>query len=621
MLPLDDDDEKDDDDNGIESMIIRETGIQQQQQQRQRQRHQQQVTVPDTCLLPACLPQPKMSAKHNQEQDNNDNEHELLASVAASLHEQDAYEEAVIRHATHQWAPTLTGMGVPPLLALLDAGAATATASFHSLPHHHWTHVYTILARTRRSSSQLLEQQQQQQQQQQTSTTTTTAAATTTTTTTLDRLFLKEQLLLSLLLQVAHLSGQEKDLPVCLPEERAREAQRSSLLQQQHHYRSQPPVQMETKMQDAHDEMKKKKNTPVAAAVAWAPSIQYRRRSIMKRKQDEMKKEGRTSYNNNNNNNNNNHDKNEKDDDDDENDDDDRAEETKERKEQLQQLRLERKRRRLERQNLWRQWEIVEESEWKDDHARPEAVHPKEQAPTNDKTTLPIHVDDGNEVVTQPAPSDTASCSLQTSTVSCPLCQQDITVKDPTELDAVLSQHIDQCQRQRGSRRPSRRATRRSYMELNQVPASQTPPGSMTEATATAAAARTPIHEHKQETSFKARDKKKKLVTAAAATSADDVQESVLSSSKSIDDLHESSYEDRVDDWIENGLSRMKEMKERDEGDLAPGEEEYPGRLWVPAWVNDRLFGYQRVALQWMWGLHQQEAGGLIGDEMGLGRS
>ena len=47
-----------------------------------------------------------------------------------------------------------------------------------------------------------------------------------------------------------------------------------------------------------------------------------------------------------------------------------------------------------------------------------------------------------------------------------------------------------------------------------------------------------------------------------------------------------------------------------------PGEEEYDGGLVVPAWINDRLFPYQRTGLQWMWELHRQQAGGIIGDEM-----
>ena len=83
-----------------------------------------------------------------------------------------------------------------------------------------------------------------------------------------------------------------------------------------------------------------------------------------------------------------------------------------------------------------------------------------------------------------------------------------------------------------------------------------------------------------------------------------------------IDDFDEDAYEDRVDDWIENGIDGMKVMAEQDDSDERPGAATYPGGLGIPAWINDRLFGYQRTALRWMWELHLQEAGGVVGDEM-----
>lgn len=92
-----------------------------------------------------------------------------------------------------------------------------------------------------------------------------------------------------------------------------------------------------------------------------------------------------------------------------------------------------------------------------------------------------------------------------------------------------------------------------------------------------------------------------------------------------MDDLDEAAYEDRVDDWIEQGLSLMKEMKERivnaheaDIGDNGPWQE-YGKGFFVPAWIHRRLFGYQRDGLKWMWGLHQQGCGGCLGDEVSFG--
>ena len=83
-----------------------------------------------------------------------------------------------------------------------------------------------------------------------------------------------------------------------------------------------------------------------------------------------------------------------------------------------------------------------------------------------------------------------------------------------------------------------------------------------------------------------------------------------------LDDWYEEDYEDRVDEWIDHGLEKMVMMEERDADEIAPGEVEYEGGLIVPAWTNDRLFPYQRTGLQWMWELHRQQSGGILGDEM-----
>jgi DNA excision repair protein ERCC-6 len=85
-----------------------------------------------------------------------------------------------------------------------------------------------------------------------------------------------------------------------------------------------------------------------------------------------------------------------------------------------------------------------------------------------------------------------------------------------------------------------------------------------------------------------------------------------------LDDFEEDDYEDRVDEWIAHGIDRMRVMKERDETEQPPGEEVYDGGLTIPAWVNDNLFPYQRTGLQWMWELHRQQAGGIIGGTCGF---
>lgn len=86
-----------------------------------------------------------------------------------------------------------------------------------------------------------------------------------------------------------------------------------------------------------------------------------------------------------------------------------------------------------------------------------------------------------------------------------------------------------------------------------------------------------------------------------------------------IDDFDEDDYEDRVDHWIAHGIGNMRQMTEQDKEEAKPGAVTFRGGLHIPAWVNDKLFGYQRTAIRWMWELHLQGAGGIVGDEMGLG--
>ena len=90
----------------------------------------------------------------------------------------------------------------------------------------------------------------------------------------------------------------------------------------------------------------------------------------------------------------------------------------------------------------------------------------------------------------------------------------------------------------------------------------------------------------------------------------------IQSRNEAIDDYEVDDYEDRVDDWIENGIQRMSDMAEQDEQDERPGAVIFPGGLEIPSWINDKLFGYQRTALRWLWELHLQGSGGIVGDEM-----
>ena len=94
----------------------------------------------------------------------------------------------------------------------------------------------------------------------------------------------------------------------------------------------------------------------------------------------------------------------------------------------------------------------------------------------------------------------------------------------------------------------------------------------------------------------------------------------------SVDDFELTVYTDRVEEWIDDeiinaSLNSTNKMAEHDPNEKPPGMAFYPPSLVVPAWINNRLFTYQRTGLKWMYELHKQDSGGIIGDEMGLGKT
>lgn len=200
------------------------------------------------------------------------------------------------------------------------------------------------------------------------------------------------------------------------------------------------------------------------------------------------------------------------------------------------------------------------------------------------------------------------------TTVYCSICQENIPVaasdNDTTSIDLFLSRHMDDCQKLNsavGRARRSRRNINKAviYREV----------------------------EDEKEICTKINNDKRQ--NAKVYIDDDDIGEIESGDSESIsatnslsyeangavDDYSEEDYEDRVDDWTECGISNMRNMHEMHEADERPGAVTLSGGLHIPAWMNDRLFGYQRTALQWLWELHRQEAGGIVGDEMGLGKT
>lgn len=228
----------------------------------------------------------------------------------------------------------------------------------------------------------------------------------------------------------------------------------------------------------------------------------------------------------------------------------------------------------------------------------------------------------------------TASSPNAISTVktACPLCQEDIEAPDQEFMDESLSKHMSVCQTSRRRTRGQRQSTRRaaaanviSYVEESDDDDEQQRDNSKHDlkaraSTSTRSRAKKVQGRNRQE-DLEAFDQveddgEEEELVVDKLDDALSLDETASISPASLDDFEEEDYEDRVDDWIENGIVRMRVMKERDDEEVPPGEEVYEGGLVVPAWINDRLFPYQRTGLRWMWELHRQQAGGIIGGTM-----
>lgn len=203
----------------------------------------------------------------------------------------------------------------------------------------------------------------------------------------------------------------------------------------------------------------------------------------------------------------------------------------------------------------------------------------KQEASTSRSTPVDNHVSK-----TAPSP-----CLKKSQVVHCGICEQDISVphRHASDVDSFLSRHMQSCS---GRRKPPLRSgtISKRFVNDDEIGDIESSDDELSESVSI---------DRKQEFSDK------KFIQ------------------KHIDDFDEHDYEDRVDDWLENGISNMKNMSEKLDSDETPGAVVIDGEYEIPAWINDRLFGYQRTGLRWLWELHQQECGGILGDEMGLGKT
>ena len=80
-----------------------------------------------------------------------------------------------------------------------------------------------------------------------------------------------------------------------------------------------------------------------------------------------------------------------------------------------------------------------------------------------------------------------------------------------------------------------------------------------------------------------------------------------------VDDGDKDIYLQRLQEWQDGRTDASNELDSK--------YEELEGGMRVPSRLWNSLYHYQKVAVQWMWELHQQDVGGILGDEMGLGKT
>ena len=199
--------------------------------------------------------------------------------------------------------------------------------------------------------------------------------------------------------------------------------------------------------------------------------------------------------------------------------------------------------------------------------------------------------------------------------VFCPVCQLILTLNhndDASSPDDFLSKHIDKCQRTKGARgggRTLRKRTKPAVIDTDEDPYEDGIHAVKEEDPFTPAENSYLDDEVEDDDHKPAARHNPKRGNSISPTPDEDT--AIRKTPSSIDDMDEFDYEDRVDDWMENGVKNMRDMAERDTSEIAPGSVVYEGGLEIPAWINDRLFPYQRTGVRWMWELHCQGAGGV----------
>lgn len=507
-----------------------------------------------------------MSSKRNDA--SSDIEASLLASVGGSVKEMNTYESSVLREATLDSAPTLTGVGFPdlaPIAPSYDARRRSPQAFAVDLPH-----VKTVLSKVRTELSQQKHDNHRSHV-----------------------LRIKEQILLVYLKKFAKIPREE--MPLHIHRELKAEKQWSQRVRNS----TGPPISREPSSSHGKDDDAKPSGRPMGKR-----AIMERHTRLHKRRRISMmahKAAGAAT--------NENEDEGPQEED----------EEVDEEKERAQSISLREKRRERDARKKRRRGQLVEEEseeeqEFDDSPAQINDGQTNEEGP--DRSSTPPERD-SEEKQSEPCHSPPLSADHrdekqaddvgESRAVACPLCNAEVSVPKGQNADEVLSRHIAQCQQGGRVTRGRRRRHVQSYSELDDDDKDDEKVNVAIGSDASEVEAVLKEHEPAR--------KQRKKTSIRSAKKAPPVP-----TSSAMDDLDEWAYEDRVDEWKESGLKTQREMSEHDKDEEVPGAELYPGDLLVPAWMNNRLFSYQRIGLRWMWELHKQGAGGIVGDEMGLGK-
>jgi len=217
-----------------------------------------------------------------------------------------------------------------------------------------------------------------------------------------------------------------------------------------------------------------------------------------------------------------------------------------------------------------------------------------------------------------------ATPRVEPSSVVCPICKIKIDVRaDTMHADEVLAAHVQQCERQLNRRRSTRsRRTNLRYTEPNDEdfdydtkdvkPKRKLPNTSQKYSRKKPAKMAEDLDfvctNRSEEESNQSEQDEKEVISVKSSlklsTHAKPILNRIMSARRTKgearDDLELLEYEDRVDDWIESGISKMRHMHEQDQQEAPPGKAFFPGGLVIPAWAHNRLFPYQRAGVRWM---------------------